>query len=440
MNEMKVIGKASKMKFTKSEELLKKALDIIPLGTQTFSKSKTQFPFGVSPYFIAKANGSKIWDVDGNEYIDFINSLGAITLGYNDIDVLNSVRQQLEIGTIFSLPNEIEILVAEKLKEIIPCCEMVRFGKNGSDATSGAIRVSRAYTKRDYVAVCGYHGWQDWYIGSTSRNLGVPKSVQDLTLSFKYNEIESLHKLFKDYPDQIACVIMEPMNVKEPEKEFLKEVKAITKENKAVFILDEMVTGFRYANGGAQEYFGVIPDLATFGKGMANGYPISAIVGKSKIMSLFEDVFFSFTFGGETLSLAAALATMNKYQKYPVIETMHKNGSNIILKLNYLIKEFQLQEVFSISGHPCWTFLNVNSYKKYSNWQIKTLFLQEMFASGILTFGTHNLSYAHSEEDINKLLAAYENVFTLISGALINNKIDYILKCEALKPLFSIRS
>ena len=162
-------------RYLHSEDLLKKALKVIPLGSQTFSKSKTQYPYGVSPYFIKRAKGSHVWDADDNEYIDFVNALAAVTLGYNDPDVTNAVKAQLEEGTIFSLPHELEIKVAEKIVEMVPCAEMVRFGKNGSDATAGAIRLARAYTRRDRVAVCGYHGWQDWDIGSTSRNRGVPR-------------------------------------------------------------------------------------------------------------------------------------------------------------------------------------------------------------------------------------------------------------------------
>ena len=395
---------------------------------------------GVSPFYASKAQGSKLYDKDGNEYIDFINALGSITLGYNDPDVMEAVKKQLELGTIFSLPHEIEFLVAEKMTEIIPCCEMVRFGKNGSDATAGAVRVSRAYTKKDHVAVCGYHGWQDWYIGSTPRNLGVPKAVQDLTHPFKYNDIDSLHQIFKDYPDQVACVIMEPMNITEPEKNFLGEVRDLAHKNGALFIIDEMVTGFRYANGGAQEYFGITPDLATFGKGLANGYPISAVVGKAEIMNLFEEIFYSFTFGGETLSLAASLATMNKYQTEPVIETMQINGKRIIKELNGIINEYKLNDVFTVSGHSCWSFLNINNYENYTNWQIKTLFLQEMFSRGILTLGTHNLSYAHTEEDITKLLQSYNSVFAIIKDSINNKSLEKNLRCKPLEPLFKLRS
>src|SRR5438132_9072740 len=185
-------------RYRKSEQLLERALRSIPLGTQTFSKSKTQFPYNVSPYYVTHGNGSHVWDVDGNEYIDFINSLAAITLGYNDPDVTAAVKKQLEDGVIFSLAHPLEIEVAEKMIELVPCAEMVRFGKNGSDATAGAVRIARAFTGRDHVAICGYHGWQDWYIGATARNMGVPESTRKMTHSFSYNDIDSLQALFKE--------------------------------------------------------------------------------------------------------------------------------------------------------------------------------------------------------------------------------------------------
>lgn len=422
-----------------SEEMLARALKTIPLGTQTFSKSKTQYPYGASPYYVTKGKGSRVWDIDGNEYIDFINSLAAVTLGYNDADVTMAVQRQLEQGTIFSLPHPIEVEVSEKIAEIIPCAEMVRYGKNGSDATTGAIRLARAYTGRDHVAVCGYHGWQDWYIGSTLRNKGVPQATAKLTHTFMYNDIGSLQALFKQYPNQIAAVILEPMNVTQPEQGFLGELREVTHANGAILVFDEMVTGFRYANGGAQEYFGVKPDLACFGKGIANGYPISVVAGKAEIMYLMEEIFFSFTFGGETLSLAAALTTMNKYQREPVIKTMEKQGEKIIKGVRLLIKQHGVERFLSIAGHPCWSFLLIKDTEHYTMWQIKTLFLQEMYARGILTLGTHNMSYSHTDEDIQTLLKAYDEILPLIRDAVENQCLDAYLKCNTLEPLFRIR-
>jgi glutamate-1-semialdehyde 2,1-aminomutase len=426
-------------RYHQSETLLERALRTIPLGSQTFSKSKTQYPYGVSPYFIARGKGSHVWDVDGNEYVDFVNSMASVTLGYNDPDVTAAVRAQLEEGTIFSLPHPIEIQVAEKIVEMVPCAEMVRFGKNGSDATAGAIRLARAYTGRDHVAVCGYHGWQDWYIGSTARNLGVPQSTRDLAHPFMYNDIATLEAVFKQWPGQVAAVILEPMNIAEPVDGFLEKVQEITRSNGAVLVFDETITGFRFDNGGAQALFGVTPDLATFGKGLANGYPLSAVAGRAEIMRLMEEVFFSFTFGGETLSLAASLATMEKLQREPVVDTLRRQGNKILAGLARLQQQFGTDQIFSLSGNPVWSFFAIKDVAPYSMWQIKTLFLQEMFARGILTLGTHNLSYAHSDEDIAKLFSAYEEVLPLIKEAVSGGKLEAMLRCKPLEPLFKVR-
>jgi glutamate-1-semialdehyde aminotransferase len=286
-------------RYKKSEEFLKRALNTIPLGSQTFSKSKAALPYGVSPYFVDHAKGSRFWDIDGNEYLDFVNALCCVTLGYCDPDVDDAVKIQMERGVTFSLPHRLEAEVAEILVDMIPCAEMVRFAKNGTDVTSAAIRVARAYTGRNRVALCGYHGWQDWYIGSTAKNLGVPLVVQELSHTFKYNNFSSLQELFDKYPNEFAAVILEPMNVEYPRNNFLENVRELTKLNGALLIFDETITGFRFSEGGAQELFDVTPDLSTFGKGIANGFPLSVVVGKREIMMEMEEIFFSGTFGGE---------------------------------------------------------------------------------------------------------------------------------------------
>lgn len=426
-------------RYHNSELLLERALKSIPLGTQTFSKSKTHYPYGVSPYFIKKGKGSHVWDVDDNEYIDFINGLASVTLGYNDPDVNAAVLEQLNNGVTFSLPHPLEFIAAEKIIKMVPCAEMVRFGKNGSDATAGAIRLARAYTHRDHVAVCGYHGWQDWYIGSTARNLGVPESTRRLTHTFTYNDIESLRVVFKQWPEQVAAVIMEPMNSAEPKNDFLLMVEELTHHKGALLIFDETITGFRYANGGAQEFFGITPDLATFGKGMSNGYPLSAVAGRADIMQLMEEVFFSFTFGGETLSLAAANATMTKLQQEPVLETMKNQGLKVIQGVEKLLAENGLQDVISITGHPSWTFLNFGDIPPYTLWDLKTLFLQEMFSRGVLILGTHNMNYCHSDEDIAILLNAYGEVLAIIREVIDDKTLDKLLRCKPLEPLFRLR-
>jgi len=243
-------------RYAKSEVLFERARRTIPLAAQTFSKSTIQLPLGAAPLFAKRAKGSKLWDVDGNEYIDFVNGLAAITLGYVDPDVTTAVMRELECGTLYSLSHEIEARVAEKIVRLVPSAEMVRFGKNGSDATAGAIRVARAATGREDVLVAGYHGWQDWYIGSTTRDKGVPNSVKALTHRFIYNDVNALEARLQELNGKVAAIILEPMNVEYPKPGYLEAVRKLATSAGAVLIFDEMITGFRYAKGGAQDEFG----------------------------------------------------------------------------------------------------------------------------------------------------------------------------------------
>jgi glutamate-1-semialdehyde 2,1-aminomutase len=426
-------------RYNNSERQLARALRTIPLGSQTFSKSKTQYPYGVSPFFLSKGMGSHVWDVDGNEYIDFVNGLAAITLGYNDTDVNGAVEAQLHDGVIFSLPHPLEAEVAEKIVTMVPCAEMVRFAKNGSDATAGAIRLARAYTGRDHVAVCGYHGWQDWYIGSTTRNLGVPKSTQELTHPFPYNNLGALAELFDSLPGKVAAVILEPMNTEEPHEGFLQQILELTHARGALLIFDETITGFRFSNGGAQGLFGVTPDLATLGKGIANGFPLSAVVGRSDVMRLMEEIFFSSTFGGETLSLAAGLATLGKLERVPVTETLRVQGQKVLDGLKELIGRHQVGHFLAAGGHPSWSFLLLHDLPPEMLWGVKTLLLQELFARGILSLGTHNMSYSHSDADIGQLLHGYDEIVPLLRQVVEGRRLEDFLRCEPLKPLFKIR-
>lgn len=422
-----------------SEELLDRALKSIPLASQTFSKSLTQYPRGAAPFFITRGKGSKAWDADGNEYVDFVNGLLAVSLGYGDPDVDAAVKAQMENGVIFSLPHPIEMETAEKICEMVPCAEKVRFGKNGSDATAGAVRAARAFTGRERIAVGGYHGWQDWYIGSTTRNKGVPEATRGLTHPFPYNDLEALHGLFKEHPDQFAAVILEPMNITEPEAGYLEGIQELARKNGALLIFDEMITGFRFAKGGAQELFGVTPDLASFGKGLANGYPLAAVAGRADVMREMEEVFFSFTMGGETLSLAAAKAVMEKLEREPVIETIARQGAKVKTGIQALIDKHGAGDILSVSGHPSWTFLVIADHPDYDAWALKTLYLQEIFARGVLSLTTHNMSYAHDDDDVKTLLNVYDQVFPLLQEAIANRDLDDRLRCQRLEPLFKVR-
>ena len=426
-------------RYHRSEQMLERARRVIPLGSQTFSKSITALPYGVSPYFAERAKGSRLWDVDGNEYIDLVNGLACVTLGYCDPDVDRAVREQMENGVTFSLPHRLEAEVAELMVEMVPCAERVRFAKNGTDATSAAVRLARAWTGREHVAVCGYHGWQDWYIGSTSRDLGVPRGVKELTHPFQYNDVSSLQRLLKERPGQYAAVILEPMTTEFPRDGFLDAVRDAAHADGALLVFDETITGFRYGLGGAQHEFGVVPDLATFGKGLANGYPLSALVGRASIMDLLEQVFFSGTFGGETLSLAAARAVLTKLRTEPVIETLRVRGQRLFDEVQRLIADLAIGHVIRISGHPSWSFLHFSDVGPVSKWHLKTFFLQEVFKRGVYTLGTHNLSYAHTSEDIEAVVRCYGEVFRLMGSAVAHETLPESLECAPLVPLFTVR-
>jgi glutamate-1-semialdehyde 2,1-aminomutase len=427
------------IRYAKSEEQLARARETIPLGSQTFSKSITQYPLGVSPYFVSHAKGSKLWDIDGNEYIDFVNALCSVTLGYADPDVNAAVAEQLGKGTIFSLSHPLEAEVAELLREMVPSAEMTRFGKNGSDATSGAIRAARAFTGRDHVLTCGYHGWQDWYIGATARNKGVPEATRALTHAFPYNDLLALEAKLSELEGRVAAIILEPMNTTAPAPGFLEGLKERAHKAGALLVFDETITGFRYANGGAQELFGVKPDLTTLGKGIANGFPVSAVCGRKDVMMEMEEVFFSFTMGGETMSLAAAKATLEKLKREPVAATMRKRGKRLKEKVQALIDTHKIGQFISLTGDPTWSFLVFKDADSTTSWEIKTLWMQEVMARGFLTLGTHNISYAHTDEDVDGLSDVYDQVFPILREAVENRAIRQYLKCEPLQPLFRLR-
>jgi glutamate-1-semialdehyde 2,1-aminomutase len=425
-------------RYEESENHLKRAERTIPLGSQTFSKSRTQYPVGISPLYIDRARGCYVWDVDGNKYIDLVSSLASVTIGYGDKGILSAVNSQMKKGVTFSLPGVLEAEVAELICHLVPSAEMVRFGKNGSDATSAAVRLARAYTSRDHVVVCGYHGWQDWYIGSTSRNKGVPAAVSDLTHSFAYNDLAELKALLENNSN-ISCVVMEPMNSVYPAKGFLEGVRELTKIHGVVLIFDETITGFRFAKGGAQELFGVTPDLSTFGKGIANGFPLSAVVGKREIMMEMEEIFFSGTFGGELLSLAAAKTVLTSLENFDFTQILADQGEKLTAKAEDIISAYTFQDALHFTGHPSWRFLNWKNKEGFSDIELKTFFLQSMFSEGLLMLSTHNLNLAHSDRVIEKIARKYEKTIDKITSEVRHGTLREKLKAKPLESIFRVR-
>jgi len=425
--------------FSRSNALLERALKSIPLGSQTFSKSHIQYPQGQAPMFLTHGQGGRVWDVDGNEYVDMVGGLLPIVLGYRDSDVDAAIRKQLCRGISFSLATELEADLAERLIDIIPCAEAVRFGKNGSDATSAAIRLARAFTKRDRVAVCGYHGWQDWYIGTTTRHLGVPDAVRSLSHSVSFNDLDAVERLLNQHKNEFAAFILEPMNLTEPKENFLKDLKALLHDHNTLLIFDEVITGFRYALGGAQSLFGVTPDLAAFGKAMGNGMPISAIVGNAEIMNVMNDIFFSGTFGGEALSLAASIAVIDKMQREPVIQHLWDMGQTLADEVTHLTEKHGLSEVINFQGKPPWKIASISPAGGARSEAIKTLLQSEMLKRGVLFLGTHNICYAHNNQDMHHILQAYNGAFSVLTQELATGELETRLPFPAVESVFKVR-
>jgi glutamate-1-semialdehyde aminotransferase/spore coat polysaccharide biosynthesis protein SpsF (cytidylyltransferase family) len=430
---------AAKRPLEKSQAWLERARKVVPGAAQTFSKGYTQYVQGVAPIFLERGKGCRVWDVDGNEYIDYVQGLLPNILGYAHDEVDAAVSAQLAQGHSFSLPHPLEVQLAERLTQIIPCAEMVRFGKNGSDATSGAVRAARAHTKRDHVACCGYHGWQDWYIGSTTRNAGVPSAVRSLTHPFAYNDLGSLERVLNEHSGEFAAVIMEPVNFVDPAPGFLAGVKDLAHKHSAVLIFDEICTGFHFGLGGAQKLFGVTPDLACFGKAMGNGFPIACVVGRADIMRVFEDIFYSFTFAGEVASMAAAMKVLDILENTDALATMEANGRTLQDGFNAMANEAGLADRLKAIGNPRWSLLKFREADGNDSALLKNLFQQEAIKRGILLLVTHNLSAAHDAPAIHKTLEAYAEVIKTLAGWLQDANPSRFLEGEMSKPVFRVR-
>ena len=425
-------------RYKESIKWLERAKKVIPSASQTYSKSYRYYCEGAAPAFIDHGLGSHVWDVDGNEYVDFVLALGPITLGHNDTAINAAIVNQLEKGIIFSLPATLEVELAEKLAEIIPCAEMVRFVKNGSDATTVAIRLARAYSGKDLVLSCGYHGMQDWYIGSTENNLGVPDCVRKMIKTFPYNNLDALEKLISEYKKQIAAIIMEPVRVEEPEEGYLQGVRMLADKHGIVLIFDEVVTGFRLALAGAQGYYGVIPDIAAYGKGMGNGMPISAVVGKEDIMKLADNgAFISLTFGGEALSLAAGLATITELKKRNVFSHTRKLGLQLKEGAQKLVSDYDLNEIVTVKGTTVMPGLFFNSCSGYSANDVMALFQQETFLGGVFFLGVNYLCASHTDADITQALESYRSALDAVKKLRDGAPLEKLLKGKSFRPIFA---
>ncbi len=418
---------------TKSDELYARATGLIPAWSQTLAKGPTQYVKGVAPKYLVRGEGCHVWDVDGNEYIDYNMGVGPISLGYGYKRVDKAIKRQLKDGITFSLMHPLEVELAELIHQVVPGAEAVRYSKTGAEVTSAAVRLARAYTGRDKVLCCGYHGWHDWYVGVTARRRGVPQAVKDLVQTFPYNDLEAVRTALDA---DTACVILEPMIFDPPRNDFLFKLKELCHQNGSLLIFDEMWTGFRLAIGGAQEYFVVEADLACFSKAIANGMPLAVLTGRREIMQLLdEEVFFFTTFGGEALSLAAALATIQEMCDLDVPEYLALQGHRLQDGYNQIAAELGMAGYTGCKGHPCRTLVTFDG-QAGDPLLMKSLVQQEMIKRGVLWSGFHNLCFSHSDKDIDYTLDVYHEVLPILKQAVESDTLAGQLRGEPVQPVF----
>lgn len=428
-------------RFKRSIDLATRLHTLVPGGAHTYAKGDDQYPEGMAPV-IARGQGSHVWDVDGNEFIEYGSGLRSVTLGHAYPPVVDAVRRQLDSGANFVRPASIELEAAESLLSFLPRADMVKFCKDGSDATSAAIRLARAYTGRDLVAICGsqpFFSVDDWFIGASGMPAGVPAATRALTLRFGYNDLDGLRDLFETCPNQIAAVVLEAEKETQPMPGFLPGVRDLCTRHGSVLVLDEMITGFRWHNGGAQAYHDLEPDLSTFGKALANGFSVSALAGRRELMELGglrterERVFLlSTTHGAETHGLAAAIATMRVYREQPVIATLWARGERLARGLSEAAAAAGVSAHVPILGRPCCLVFGTRDEHGRPSQAYRTLLMQETLRRGVLATSLV-VGYSHSEEDIDRTVEAFAGAFEVYRRAL-DEGLDKYLDGRPVKP------
>jgi glutamate-1-semialdehyde 2,1-aminomutase len=421
-----------------------RATNLIPGGAHTYSKGDDQFPVN-APRVIDRGLGCQLWDVDGNEFTDMAMSLGTVIIGHAYEPVLEAVRNEIKKGVNFCRPSIIEGELAELLVDTIPSAEMVKFGKNGSDAVTAAVKLARAYTGRSYIARCTadpFNSIDDWFMGSTLMNRGVPEEIQGLTLKFNYNDLDSCQKLFDAYADRIACFLLEPVSFDQPQDDFLEKLKLLCEKNGALLVFDEVVSGFRFALGGAQEMIGVTPHLSAFGKGMANGFSASALVGQREFMKIGgidheqERVFLlSTTHGGETHSLAAAIACINEIKTHNMVDYFWKIGQSLVDGVNEAAKDIGAEQYVETKGFGVKPGFAFKDETGEASMVARTLFLQETIARGLLMPYVVPC-FSHKKETIDFAIECIRDALGVMKTAAEGSGMASMIKGDISKPVF----
>lgn len=429
--------------FERSSAMQDRLHRLVPGGAHTFAKGADQYPEGMAPVLV-RGRGARVWDVDANEFVEYGMGMRAVTLGHAYEPVLEAVRAVLSDGLSFTRPTEIELAAAEDFLAAVPGADMVKFCKNASDATSNAVRLSRAATGRDLVALCGnqpYFSSQDWFVGTLPISAGVPDAVRSLVRTFGYNDLDSLQRVFDENPAAVACVVLEPATaLAEPAPGFLEGVRALCDRNGAVLVFDETITGFRWALGGAQSVYGTVPDLSTWGKAMGNGFPISALAGRRELMELgglatdrARVFLLSSTHGAETVSLAAFRAVVAAYREGDPVGTMERRGRELAEGVSAAVAEAGVAEHLSVAGRPsCLVFRTTDATGKPSQ-PMRTLFLQEMLRRGVLG-QSFVISAAHTARDVEQTVRAAGEAGVAYAKALDTGRPEELFAGRAVAP------
>ena len=421
-----------------------KAHRLIPGAAHTYAKGDDQFPVGLAPV-IRRGEGCRVYDLDGNAFIEYGAGVRSVTLGHGYKPVCDAAYRAMLDGTNFTRPAEIELQAAEAMLGVITGADMVKFGKNGSDAVTGAVKLARAYTGRDLVAVCGdqpFFSVDDWFIATTPMNSGIPQSTREQTLKFKYNDLADAAALFEKHPGRIACLILEAETVEPPSTAYLHRLQTLCHEHGAVFILDETITGFRWHLGGAQKLYNLRPDLSTFGKAMANGFSVSALCGKRDIMRLAgtehtdreRSFVLSLTHGGETSSLAACMATIHAYREHDVVATLERQGGRLKQGVLQAIATLGVQDHFQVMGRPQLLLYATLDENKQRSQAYRTLFLQELLKNGVLA-PNFVVNAAHDDAAVDRTIDAVAAALTVYRRAL-SDGVEQFVEGRTVQPVF----
>ena len=425
------------------KEFAQRARALSPGGCHTYAKGDDQFP-QLAPSFIARGKGCRVWDLDGNEYIEYGMGLRSVTLGHAYQPVINAAARQLPLGTNFGRPSPIEVECAARFLELVPTAEMVKFCKDGSDAMDGAIRLARAYTGRDFIATCGDHPFYstaDWFIGSTAMPAGIPEWTRSRTLKFTYNDRKSVERLMQESGSQIACVVLEAARLEEPRDDFLSWLQETCRRHGVLLVFDEMITGFRWHKSGAQHVYGIQPDLSAFGKAMANGFSVSALAGRREVMRLGgldhdgERVFLlSTTHGAETHALAAAIATMETYREHDVVGHLYRQGERLRAGVTAAAQRAGVERQVECLGRPCCLLFTTRDQLGRPSQEFRALFLQELLKRGVLA-PSFVVSYSHTDRDIDLTIEAAAEALSVYRQAL-DDGVEKYLVGPPVKPVF----